>query len=92
MSATGAITGASVSAPTTISAGGNVTGANFVTGGVVTASGNVVGSILRSTGSYMVIPVGTSDPATATNGSIYMNVSGFSPVLRGYYNGIWSTL
>jgi hypothetical protein len=50
VSATGAITGDSVSVNTTVSAGGNVTGTNLRTVGQVTATGNVIGGNLRTGG------------------------------------------
>jgi hypothetical protein len=55
---------------------GNITGGNISTGGL--------GSF---TGSYMVVPTGTVDPAVTTIGAFYYNTA--NTVFRIYSGGAW---
>jgi hypothetical protein len=99
LSVSGTVTGAtSVATSGTVSATGNITGGNILTGGLVSATGNITGGNLVSSanvivnGSYIKIPVASSDPAGGVNGAIYLNptTGGFGgPGLRAYYNGTW---
>jgi len=58
-----------------------------VNASTMSASGNITGAIVKATGSYMVMPTGTSDPAGAPAGAFYYNTS--LPALRVYNGSAW---
>ena len=89
----GANVNATTHTGTTVSVSGNITGGNLITSAAISAasmsaSGNItVAGIPNFSGSYVVIPTGTTDPATATQGAFYYNT--LTSVLRIYISGAW---
>jgi flagellar hook protein FlgE len=81
------LTGGLISATSTITSASNITGANVLTGGLISATGNVTGSIITATGTFMVMPVGASDPATTIAGAFYFNTG--NSTIRIYTGSGW---